>query len=175
MRARRGYSLIETLAAMTLVTTTFTAVAVSLHQMYRSTRSVQDELSMELELGRFAIQFRADAHQALSVEMEDSVKTKTDSQTLSLVLPDERTVHYVLQPRRIDRTVRRGAEARHRETYRLPRWFAPRWQLEPERPPAIVSLLLAPRPAVSGSPPVVAVRVDAAVGLLRSQSRLTQE
>lgn len=170
MTARRGYSLIETLAAITLVSTTFTTVAVALHGMYRSTQRVQEELAVERELERFSVQFRADAHEATSAKAEPSSDPKKDPQILSLSLADKQIAQYTLQPQRIDRALRRGDEVRHRETYRLPKGSVSRWQVQGERQIAIVSLILERQPAGSGGLRAQTVHVDAAVGLLRSPS-----
>ena len=174
MTARRGYSLIETLAAMALVSVAFTTTGVALHGMFRTAQRMQDGLELQRTWERFAVRFRADVHEALSAQ-EGPGERQAHSKPLSLVLPGNATARYTLQPGRIDRVFRRGGEVRHRDTYRLAKGVVPRWHLQGERRIAIASLILDPQPAGTASPPALPIlRVDAAVGLLRPQSPPSQ-
>ena len=174
MRTRRGSSLFECLIAIGLIGATFSTVAVAMSGMYRTHRRVRGEAGRELELERFAAQLRADAHQALSVEEEtvadpNAADPNAAVKILSLTLPGGRSVHYTLQERRVERVLRRGDELLHRETYRLPGAFIARWGVARDRSWPMVSLMLEPGPAGPDSPlGFQAMRIDAAVGLLRS-------
>lgn len=172
MRPRSGYSLIECLVAISLIATTFTLVATSLHGMYRSSQSVRQDVEMETEWFRFAGQFRADAHQALSFALEEKSEPEVAASALSLAWPDGRNVRYALRPQHIERVVLRGDEVVHRETYRLPAPAIPHWQINRDRLSPIVSLVLAPKPMSAKSVYFVSgeMRVDAALGLIQPQS-----
>jgi len=168
MSTRRGFTLTETVVAIGLVSATLTAVAVATAGMYRACRHVRQESAVGLELGRLASQLRADAHGALSVEVQSADDAEGDAGALLLTLPDGGSVRYTLRTGHVDRVLRRGDEVPHRETYRLPPALVARWQIERGRTVPLVSLLLEPGPVgTSGPLGRQPVRVDAAVGLLR--------
>jgi len=168
MTRRRGYSLVECLVAIALIAATFTAVAVATSGMYRACQRVGQESAVELELARLAAQLRADAHQAASVKLEVPADSSATPSTLSLVEDGGRSIDYKLRGGQVERVVRQRDTVGHRDGYRLPGTFAARWQVERDRPLALVSLILDPGPlGTSGTLGFEAFRVDAAVGLLR--------
>ncbi len=170
MRHRRGYSLIECLVAMGLAATTFTLVATSLYGMYRSSHLVREDVDLQRQWGRFAEQFRADTHEAMSIEIAKD-KPENSARTLTLALPEGHTVRYTLQPKRIERVLCEGDNVRHRETYRMPPRSTSRWSEQTERTLPMISLVVVREPATAGaaSPLGRTMRIDAALGLLRSR------
>ncbi|NUQ61605.1 MAG: prepilin-type N-terminal cleavage/methylation domain-containing protein [Pirellulales bacterium] len=171
MRHRKGFSLIECVVAFSLIATTFAMVMAAMHGMARLNQRVREDLEKELALGRFAAQFRCDAHEALSCELEDTGK-KPAAGVLRLTLSGERSVRYALGPRRIERVVRSGDRIQRRERYSLPASYVPAWKVDRERPLARASLVMEPETAGVQSPlRFEPLRVDAAVGLLRAASR----
>jgi type II secretory pathway pseudopilin PulG len=169
MRTRRGHSLVECLITIGLIGATLSIVAVAMSQMRLSCRRVSEASAAELELERFAVQLRSDAHQALSVEREGSDDANETSGTLLFKLSDERSVKYTLRTTHLERLLERGDEIRHRETYRLPRSFTALWQVQTDRSLPLVSLKLEPGPLGPGVPlEVQPIQIDAAVGLFPS-------
>ena len=189
MKRRRGHSLVECLMAISLMTVAFGTVIVALEGMFRASRQVRNEAEMQLELVRFAAQFRADVHQALAVEADGLDDPGATATAILLPLPEGRTVRYTLGPGRVERVLSRGDAVEHRETYRLPRSWSPGWQVQTDRSRPVVSLVLEPTSArAKGDSPIFAARklgqspangatifqvrrIDATVGLLRPRLR----
>jgi type II secretory pathway component PulJ len=170
MTGRRGYSLVETLVAIALVTAAFGTVIVTLEGMFRSSRQVRSEAEAQLDLERFAARFRADAHEASSVEAERAGE-EGETAALVLVLPEGRAVRYAIEPAGVRRVLSRGETVEHRDTYRLPRSSAAGWRVQKDRLRPRVSLVLEPRPGgtKSGATAYQVLRIDATVGLLGPQ------
>ena len=169
MRTRRGHSLVECLITIGLIGATLSVVAVAMSQMRRSSQRVSEASMTELELERFSLQLRTDAHRALSVEREGANGANATAGTLLFGLADELSVKYTLQATHVERLLHRGDEVRHRETYRLPKSFTAAWQVQTDRPAPLVSLKLEPGPVGSSvSLGFQAIQIDAAVGLFPS-------
>lgn len=164
MRKRRGYSLVECLVAIGLIGATFSTLTVALTGVCRCCQRVGEESATEIELERFAAALRADAHVALSASLEDAADPNQPARVLRLPLADEQSVKYTLRAGYIERVLQSNDELRHRETYRLPKSFATRWQVDRDRSRPMVSLMLDPGSA--GPLGFQAMRIDAAVGLL---------
>jgi type II secretory pathway pseudopilin PulG len=168
MKTRRGHSLVECVIAIGLIGATFTTVAVAMSGMYRTSRRVCRAAGTELDLERFAAQLRGDAHQSLSVKEDIVTSPSGDAKTLSLTLTSERSVYYTLREGHVERVLRRGDALQHRETYRLSGAFTARWFVDRDRARPMVSLILEAGAAGASSPlGFQAMRIDAAVGLLR--------
>ena len=167
MRTRRGHSLVECLITIGLIGATLSILAVAMSRMHRSCLRVSQASTAELELERFALQLRTDAHQALSVERDGA--NDATAGTLLFTLADDLSVKYTLQATRVERLLRRGDEVRHRETYRLPKSFTAAWQVRTDRSSPLVSLKLEPGPVGSSvSLGFQSIQIDAAVGLFPS-------
>ena len=170
MRTRRGYSLVECLITIILIGATLSVVAVAMSRMRLSCVRVSRASTEELELERFALQLRTDAHQALSVEEEEGNDATATGPALVFRLADGRWVQYTVQATHVERLLHRGDEVRHRETYRLPKSFAAVWQVQTDRSLPLVSLKLEPGPIGSSvSLGFQTIQIDAAVGLFPSQ------
>ena len=167
MRNRRGHSLVECLITIGLIGATMSTVAVAMHGMRRSCRTVREESATQLELGRLAAQLRTDAHRALSVKQDNSVDPTATANAVSFSLAADVSVEYTLQATQIERLLRSGDEIRHRETYRLPVSVTAGWQVRTDRASTLVSLILQPASAALGGPlGFQTIQIDAAVGLL---------
>ncbi len=176
MRTRGGSNLVECLIAISLIAVVFSTIAVAMSGLRRGNRRVRQEAQVELDLQRFSSQLRADAHLALSVDLENPTDPDGAANTLALTLMDERSVRYTLQAGSIQRVLRQGEEPRHRETYRLPPSCTADWQVDADRPSPMVSLKIDPGAADSTGPlGFQAMRIDAAVGLLRASLGATNE
>ncbi len=168
MRTRQGYTLVECMVAIVLIGVTLATVSVALSGVYRCRQRVGEESAMELDLQRFAVQLRADAHDAVSAEEQKPDEPDAAVVTLLLKLTDDRSVEYTLEGRHVERVLRQGDRLRHRDTYRLPKAYAAHWQVRRDRPLPIASLMLNPETTGGNGPlRIRAIRLDAAVGLLR--------
>ena len=103
MRRRGGYTLVECLIAIALIGVTMTVVAVAMSGMHRACRRVRQDAAIEMELQRFAAQFRADAHLAVSAQQEDSAEGNAPTGTLLLTLNDRESVRYTLRAQFVER------------------------------------------------------------------------
>ena len=167
MRIRCGYSLVECLVAMALATTAMTTVAVTMSGMHHAHRQVQEQTVSEMELSRFAVQLRADAHEALSANLEEE-----ENAAVQLILSKEDTVRYTLQEGRIQRDQKRNDKLVHHETYRLPDACAARWELVENGSTPMLSLKLEPEPLEqSGRPSGQSQHINAAVGLFKQAAQ----
>lgn len=166
MTGRRGYTLVETLVAIALIAAAFTTVVVTLDGMFRSSRQVRSEAEGHLGLQRFAAAFRADAHEAVSVETEAA--DGRDAAVVVLGLSADRTVRYVIEPASVRRVLSRGGTVEHRDAYVLPRSCTAGWRVQNDRAKVTVSLMLEPTAGATKRRPAAyqVRRIDATVGLL---------
>lgn len=166
MRIRCGYSLVECLVAIALATTAITTVAVTMSGMHRAYRQVREQTLSEMELNRFAAQLRADAHRALSANLEEEENTAAQ-----LILSNEETVRYTLQEGRIQRDQKRNDKLVHHESYALPDACTARWEIVKDESTPMLSLRLEPGPLQQSGPPSgQSQQINAAVGLLKQPS-----
>ena len=148
------------------------AVALTLHATRQANRRVRNEADSQLELGRFAAQWRGDAHEARSAKLENPKEAGARPAVLSLALADDRTAEYTLQAECIERVLRRGQAVLHRETYRLPGFSTGRWLLRAGERSPLVSLVLESEAGQIGREAVaLPYRVDAAVHLFADVAR----
>ncbi len=167
MRRRNGFTLVECLAAIALIGVAMTTVAVAMTGMHRACQRVREEIASEMELQRFAVQLRADAHEALSAKQEGGKEENAASDSILLALSDEESVQYTVQAGHIQREQRRGDELLHRETYGLPDSYTAHWELKKNGSAAMASLKLEPQPVeLSGRMGDQPIQINAAVGLL---------
>lgn len=150
MRHRRGgHSLIEMLVAIMLLGTLLGTVTVAVSGMFRADRTMRDDLARDGALERFSAQFRADVHQAKSASLGEGATASE----LTLRAANDRATQYTVEPRKIQRVVKLGEAAVHRETYDL---VAQGWKIEKDNGAPIVAVLLPD-----------GIRVDAVVNLGR--------
>jgi len=162
VRKHAGFSLVEALVAMTLATTAMTIAVVTLTAVQRADRDLRDQTMCDAELHRFALQLRADAHQALSAKI-----TNDSDNVLRLVLSGSETIQYTLQAGHVQRDQRRDDKVIHHETYRLPESTASQWRLNENGTTPVVGLSLEPQTIEqSGHVAEHPETINAAVGLL---------
>jgi hypothetical protein len=170
-RRRCGYSLIECLTVFALISVTMGTVAAVLHILNRTNAMVRDETMNERNLERIVTQLRQDAHEAESATVIPSDSDDPLLTQLQLDLPDGRSIRYVLLEERVERTVTRGDETDHRETYRIPQMTSAEWTLDEDRAVPLVSLVMDLR--ATGGTQVTAttspLQIDAAINLLHAR------
>ncbi len=168
MRRRVAYTLIETLAAMAMIATVMTTVALSMSGMHRACRQVQGEMASEMDLQRLAAQLRADAHGALSAEQESAEAESETAGSMRLLLGEEESVRYTVTADSIQREHLRDEKVLHRDNYRIPERYTARWLLEETESAFMVSLKLEPGSEdLNGPIAGHTLQINAAVGLLK--------
>ena len=166
---RRGISLVETLAVMSVLSATMGIVAMSLGVMQRTSDRILDGLDHVNQRDRLAAQLRMDAHEASAVEWDNGEQGAESDPVLSLRMDADLTVQYHLYPDEIERVARAGATIQHRDTFFVRPDMAAGWAVDTDRPYPLVSLHLHPCSFGqlgddSAAPPL---RLDAAVGIGR--------
>ena len=86
--------------------------ATSLATLYRLHRRYARDTEQALVLDRLAMRLRSDAHEAVSVSLDDGC---------TLELADGRSIHYSMAAPRIIRQVKRDASVLHHDTFLMPR------------------------------------------------------
>lgn len=141
MRPRRpGFTLIEMLVAMSVITVALTAVALTLHSLYGVDRRLRDGMAAEANLERLTLALRADVHSAVEAQLAADDSGRESALVLSL--PADRSVTYTFRPHGIERlAIREGRESR--EAYRVDS-SAAAWEIAAEKTPARVTLRFPP-------------------------------
>jgi hypothetical protein len=135
---RRGYSLIECLVLITVMSLLIGLSAGTIQLLLRLDRAGRTASEEAVALGRLARDFRDDAHQAAPV---DPPGRSPDRIVLSL--GDSKSVEYAIRPVDVLRTVRSGEKVLRRETY-----------LRPARASARIDV------AIDGSGPIASMVFD---------------
>jgi len=132
--ARRAYTLIEMLIALTMLAAIWTTIALALHTLYRADRRMHDELSRANSLDRFAAQLRFDAHQARAARLVDG---PAGTSTLVLDSGTPQTIAYRLAADEIQRVVTSGDTLKHRESFSLAGLKQADWKLAADTAPTV--------------------------------------
>jgi prepilin-type N-terminal cleavage/methylation domain-containing protein len=116
---RRGHSLIELLAVLAVFSVTLSTIVLTLHALQKTGDHVRANMDIGIQEGRFAHQFRTDAHATRAFVASPADSADASSTVLQLTLPDQQIVEYRLQANRIERLVRSGDAVQQRESYRV--------------------------------------------------------
>jgi type II secretory pathway component PulJ len=169
MRARRGYSLIELLVAITAGTAVM-AVAVSLLAMLLGVDGQVRRRSLaRAALDRLADQFRRDVHAALDLKPVDNPPADP-AQEWQLQLPSDRTVRYRLRAGEVQRIEQAGGKPQAVESYAIHPDAGAAIQVDRDSRPPTVSLRFtqeSPRPVARAT---LALEIDAVLGSDRREA-----
>jgi prepilin-type N-terminal cleavage/methylation domain-containing protein len=122
---RLGYTLIEVLVAVGIVSMLMTAAAVALQTMYRVDRQLKDNMAYGQVSPRLSLQLRIDVHSATDITMLEG-PNETDGLSLTLATTGER-IEYRSEVGRIVRTRRLEEKVLGREVYYLGKTATFRW------------------------------------------------
>lgn len=111
--ARRGYSLIELVLVIAIVSVLMTLSAGLFVALSRAERNAVRSISTQRQWGQLQAQFRQDVHRARTVSLASADELRLDQ-------PDQAEIRYVIQADELVRTMTSEAGT-HREQYRLPR------------------------------------------------------
>jgi hypothetical protein len=167
---RRGSTLVELLATITVTTLLLGMVGIVTHTLARSQRTTSREINSRRTLAQLSLQFRADAHAATSVD-SDPPAAAEDGQSLTITMASEETVQYRIrrESTEIERVVGRGDATVGREIYRLSPGDSARFEPIGPATPRLVTLVITRSVAGQPSGKGRERRIVAAVGLIRDQ------
>ena len=169
---RRGFSLIELLAVMTVASVIFGVLGVSIFALHRTQTRVQDDSHTAAALADFARRLRADAHAATAASLQTDGDAEP-SESLVLDYDDGRRIEYRFDTasRRIHREVRQADEIVHRDAFVLPRGAEVRWSPLAEGETLAGAVVSRPQGRERDAGEARRVRIEAAVGLDRRYGR----
>ena len=139
-QARRrclGYSLIEVLLAVTIISIVLTAVAVSMQTMYRADRQLKDNAAYGQVVPRLSLQLRTDVHAASEAVVVNAPRAAAGV-VLTLATSGE-LIEYQSEAGRVIRTRRRDQEELGREVFSLGKDATLQWRTV-EAPTPMVEL-----------------------------------
>ena len=134
-RRRRGWSLLELLAVLTVVATLMTSAAGRVFQMLKIDGSARSRVVATGNLERLGRDLRADAHDATG-------PPDIGPDRVVLTRDDGRTAEYVVARRDVQRTVKKGGKVEHREGYRLPSAVAGRFEASRDGSRSVIAFVL---------------------------------
>ena len=137
-------------------------------RLQKTGHHVRANMDIGIQQGRFAHQFRTDAHATQAFAASPSDNADAASTVLQLTLPDQQIVEYRLQADRIERLVRSGDTVRQRESYRVRPVLPKGWTIVTSGSQPLVTVYL--QRQLAGIPDTYHSlppwRVDAVLGLL---------
>lgn len=162
---RRGWTLIELLATMALLTAMTGISAKILTTLLRSERNGTEHVVRLVTVSRLARQFRADVHAAIDLQLSGD---NPQQPLVTITGADQRKIQYEIQPRGILRTEQRPAQpAASHDLLRLP---GTRFRIvDSATPPRLLTLVVETPDTFALDPRQPAdnareVRIDAIVG-----------
>jgi len=126
-RSRPGYSLIEVLVAVTIVSMVMTAVAVAMQTMYRVDRQLKNNMAYGQVSPRLSLQLRTDVHGASDVAVLDGANAAGG--ILLTTATTGEVIEYRSEVGRIVRTWRSDGKELGREVYYLGKTTTFRWHI----------------------------------------------
>ena len=150
MRPKKtGFTLVELIAALALVSTILTVVAVALGGLARADRSARLRIDQQRRFQQFVVQLRTDLHTASSVEMVESDMPATSgggptisATSLLLTCNDGRSFRYQATEQGVERSLIRNEQPPHREAFTWGKTSSLRWTIETEHEVPMVVLEL---------------------------------
>jgi prepilin-type N-terminal cleavage/methylation domain-containing protein len=135
---RRGFTLIEMLAVMTVASVIFTVLGTSIFALHRTQSRVQSDAHTAATLAELARRLRMDAHAATTVSSEGDNAVVLESEG------DRRIVYDFDSGRNwIQRRVMEDDEVVHRDAFVLPRGAEVVWTTPGEGEPPLVAVVIA--------------------------------
>lgn len=162
-RWRRGYSLIEVLMAVAIVSMVMTAVAVAMQAMYNVDRQLKDNAAHGQVVRRLSLQLRSDAHMASDVALLDA---EDEPAGVLLTLPAAgEVIEYQSNAGRVIRTRRRELEELGREVYSLGKTTTVHWRIVESPSPIVELKMVRPTGKIDSADSRQIDRVIAAIGI----------
>ena len=155
---RRGFTLVEVLATLTVLGAVWVTIALALHSLFEAERKLSRGFESANAIDQLAQLLRSDSHQSGSVSLDET----GDEPVLLLTSSPTRHVRFQEVEQGIERTVLVSDAIEHREVVYLP-LEAVRWKIEERNQRQLILLQLTAR---EGRRPAREHEVKAAVGLV---------
>ena len=157
----RGYSLVELLVVLSLMSVLLLSVGVTLHTLRKLNQQIQSELASSAILDRLSLMLRDDAHSA----NQCSIETSTGSDVVArFPRTNESVVIYETEPNRIVRKHRQGERQVQQEVFRLSHGNSVEWTTTTDPTQSVTLRIEQPWGKVSDG--VRVYRVTATIGLM---------
>jgi prepilin-type N-terminal cleavage/methylation domain-containing protein len=164
--APRAYTLVELLVVLTITSLVLTSVAVALTSLFRAEGNIRDRVNRAEIHARLGFQLRSDAHRASAVA---PLPGENAPHGFVLSGPDGLRVEYRTGAERVVRTVSRGDQIAHRDSFRLADQRRAEYEITGPPDRLLVSILIRHDPSAGRFPDNASAdpRIVAAVGLDR--------
>jgi type II secretory pathway pseudopilin PulG len=161
VRRRRGWTLLEAIAALTVGSTVFGIAVQLLSLTMHAAEGARDRAASAGAMARLAERFRADVHAAREIVVP---QPKDNAARWTVKLSADERIEYEFRDGALQWTKYAGDAVRARDAFTLSPGIEPGLELEPKHNPVIASLLLK-RGAESGDESAEhAIRIDARIG-----------
>jgi prepilin-type N-terminal cleavage/methylation domain-containing protein len=160
MKRRRGFTLIEMVAVVTIGTVLMGIAVLLLHSLLKSHDSGREHINYYRTLNRLAEQFRSDAHATEKTSSADDGKTFDFLPNAA----DSAKIRYQLLPGRIDRTELKGEKAVRQDSYKLLPDMQAAINIQTDKDTEIASILISPNQDQTKLYHPLPVRIDAVLG-----------
>lgn len=119
LTARYGFTLIEMVTVISLLSVLFTMTGVMIQFLLRSEQTVSQQAVLEMTLLNVSQQFRDDVHAAIKVGTTDDNSAATELELVGPI-PQSIRVKYRVEGMTVIRESSKGDQPANREVYRLP-------------------------------------------------------
>ena len=140
---RAGIALVELMVGIAIAAALVTTASVLINRLFTANRVAHEHAQTITNLGRLGEDFRRDAHAAFKAGIE-SVNDQPSRMTF--VIPadgepkTEKQIVYSIAPHSVERIVRSGDKALHRDTYLLPGMRPLEWTLSNDHREAALAI-----------------------------------
>jgi hypothetical protein len=151
---------------LAVTTFLFGVLGVTIHTLFQAQRTTRTGIDARRTMARLSLQYREDAHAAVSVA-DDSPAAGASENQQTLVLGEGQLVRYKVKPdtNEMERTVLRDGAEVARQTFRLPRGTAVRFESTLDTPPRIMKLSVSRPVGDDAVDSRKLTTIDAALGL----------
>jgi prepilin-type N-terminal cleavage/methylation domain-containing protein len=165
----RGFTLVEIILVVGLLSLTISFVAVALASLWRVQDDVQRNLAQSVMVTRLMRQLRADAHAAQTANLFSASGGQNSGLRL---LQREARIEYVREPRRVVRTTYQAEQPVHREVYWFGDTMTAAWEITatPRSRLMVTVSYFDPRSG-DRAPPVRDEQLETVVGLVAGAGR----
>ncbi len=162
---RKAFTLIEVITALTVLSTIFGTMLLTLHAMQKTSRGFTEGLTATTQQQRFVTQLRRDAHQAQKAVLKRVDPDDTKDLLLELTLANGQVVEYRLFASQIERHIRSSEAIVAQDSYHVAPVLDKGWSLDTSRPFPLLTLYLN---QISGrgatvAPTLIPLRINAAL------------
>ena len=137
-RLRGGFTLIEMVAASTMLVFVMTAVAMTISSLYRLNSKLRDEYPATAALVSLELRLRTDVHAAQKATVETREKAPA---VLRLTFADDQSIEYSAKESRVYRHARTGEKLVRPEIFAIPRGSEVGWLVSDSERPLVTTTI----------------------------------